>query len=58
MQATVYLELNNQEMLSVYNMGIGMVLCINENDLQKLDKAFKAAKEKYYIIGRVITKRK
>ncbi|MEE2975509.1 MAG: phosphoribosylformylglycinamidine cyclo-ligase [Thermodesulfobacteriota bacterium] len=51
-------RLNNQEMLSVYNMGIGMVLCINENDLQKLDKAFKAAKEKYYIIGRVITKRK
>ena len=43
-------------MISVFNVGIGFVLCINEKDLSLLDKIFKAKKERIYILGKVIKK--
>ena len=46
-------KLSTQEMLSIYNMGIGMVICIEEKELANLNKSFKLLKEKFYVIGRV-----
>ena len=46
-------KLSTQEMLSIYNMGIGMVVCIEEKELANLNKSFKLLKEKFYVIGRV-----
>ena len=49
-------NLKLREMISVFNVGIGFVLCINEKDLSLLDKIFKAKKERIYILGKVIKK--
>ena len=49
-------NLKLREMISVFNVGIGFVLCINEKDLSLLNKIFKAKKERIYILGKVIKK--
>jgi phosphoribosylformylglycinamidine cyclo-ligase len=48
------LELN--EMMRIFNMGIGFVLCLREEELGKLQKILKVKKEKFHVIGRVIKK--
>ena len=49
-------NLRLREMISVFNMGIGFVLCINERDLSLLDKILKAKKERIYVLGKVTKK--
>lgn len=41
-------------MYNTFNMGIGMVLAINKNDVDKTLKAIEAAGEKGYIIGETV----
>ena len=36
--------LSEKEMLKTFNCGIGMVLIINKNDINKFDKIFKKTK--------------
>tara|TARA_B100001996_G_scaffold362747_1_gene330499 strand:- start:659 stop:1672 length:1014 start_codon:yes stop_codon:yes gene_type:complete len=48
--------LDFNEMIRIFNMGIGFVICINSKDLERLEKILKLKKEKAYLIGRVIKK--
>lgn len=41
------------EQFRVFNMGIGMVLVIDKNNLSRAEKILTAKKEKYYLIGQV-----
>ena len=43
--------LSEKEMLKTFNCGIGMVLIINKNDINKFNKIFKKTKYKPKIIG-------
>ena len=47
-------KLNDKEMLSTFNCGIGMALIISENDLKKIQKILKGNNEKFFIIGKVV----
>lgn len=46
-------ELNRKEMFNIFNMGIGMVLAINEEILPEVVKILESNGEKAYLIGRV-----
>ncbi len=46
-------NLNREEMFNIFNMGIGMVLAINEADLHELLQLLEEQGEKAYIIGRI-----
>jgi phosphoribosylformylglycinamidine cyclo-ligase len=46
-------ELNRKEMFNIFNMGIGMVLAINEEILPEVVQILEANGEKAYLIGRV-----
>lgn len=46
-------NLNREEMFNIFNMGIGMVLAINEADLHALLQLLEEQGEKAYIIGRI-----
>ena len=41
-------------MYNTYNMGIGMVLCVDPADADKTMQALKAAGEKAYLIGETV----
>ena len=43
-------KLNDKEMLSTFNCGIGMALIISKNDLKRIKKILKSNNEKYFII--------
>ena len=45
------------ERYRVFNMGIGMVLFIDKNDLQKVERTLDEMNEKYYLIGQVVNKK-
>ena len=47
-------NMNDQEMLSTFNCGIGMALIISKKDLKKTQKLFEKLKEDYFIIGKII----
>ena len=47
-------KLNDREMLSTFNCGIGMALIISKKDLVKTLKFFKNKKEEFFIIGQII----
>ena len=49
-----YSGLNFEEMIKVFNMGIGFVICINEKDLGALSKILNSKNEKFYVLGNVI----
>ena len=44
-----------QEMLRTFNMGIGMVLFVSDQDLAKVERHFKSRRKKVYRIGEVST---
>lgn len=46
-------KMSKKERYRVFNMGIGMVLIIDKNNLSKVEKALTAGKEKFYLIGQV-----
>ncbi len=46
-------NLNREEMFNIFNMGIGMVLAIDEADLHELLQLLEEQGEKAYIIGRI-----
>ncbi|KPB05867.1 phosphoribosylformylglycinamidine cyclo-ligase [Bacillus sp. CHD6a] len=46
-------ELDRKEMFNIFNMGIGMVLAINEEILPEVVQILEANGEKAYLIGRV-----
>lgn len=43
-----------KEMIKVFNMGIGFVICVNEKDLKTLTSILKSKNERFYILGSVI----
>ena len=43
-----------EESFRVFNMGIGMVLIINKNNLSRIETILNSMKEKYYLIGQII----
>ena len=47
-------KLNDREMLSTFNCGIGMALIISKKDLRKVQKFFESKKEEFFIIGQII----
>ena len=47
-------KLNDYEMLSTFNCGIGMALVISKKDLNKVQKFFENKKEEFFIIGKII----
>jgi len=47
-------KLNDKEMLSTFNCGIGMALIISKNDLKKIQKFLKNNNEKFFVIGKII----
>jgi len=51
-------KLNDREMLSTFNCGIGMALIISKKDLKKTQKFYEKNKEEFFIIGKVIKNRK
>ena len=46
-------KVKKSEQFRVFNMGIGMILVIEREDLSKAEKILKSIKEKYYLIGQV-----
>ncbi|WP_077620419.1 phosphoribosylformylglycinamidine cyclo-ligase [Bacillus sinesaloumensis] len=46
-------NLDRKEMFNIFNMGIGMVLAINEADLQEVTGLLEEQGEKAYVIGRI-----
>ena len=47
-------KLNDKEMLSTFNCGIGMALIISKNDLKKIQKFLKNNNEKFFVIGKIV----
>ena len=47
-------KLNDYEMLSTFNCGIGMALVISKKYLNKVQKFFENKKEEFFIIGKII----
>ncbi|MCK4763688.1 MAG: phosphoribosylformylglycinamidine cyclo-ligase [Candidatus Aminicenantes bacterium] len=50
-------KVGEQERYRVFNMGIGMVLIIDSEDLSKVEKTLNSLDEKYYLIGQVVEKK-
>lgn len=42
-----------KEMYSTFNMGVGMMMIIDKEDLQNIEESLKEKQEKYYILGQV-----
>jgi phosphoribosylformylglycinamidine cyclo-ligase len=47
-------NIEDQEMYNTFNMGIGMVLVVNQSEAEQVISALEAMNEKAYIIGRVV----
>ena len=51
-----YGKVNHREMFNIFNMGIGMVLVVNQEDKDQVLSMFDSLGEKAYVIGRVTDK--
>ena len=40
-------------MFNIFNMGLGIVICVDKKNLTRLQRILAAKKEKHYIIGKV-----
>jgi phosphoribosylformylglycinamidine cyclo-ligase len=49
-------KIEHREMFNIYNMGIGMILAINEKDVTKAQEILAKANRKTYVIGKVTDK--
>ena len=47
-------NINAIERYRVFNMGIGMVLIIDKNELTRVEKALRLFGEKFYLIGQIV----
>jgi len=50
-------EVSKEESYRVFNMGIGMVIFIDQENLSKLETTLKGMKETYYLMGQVTEKK-
>jgi phosphoribosylformylglycinamidine cyclo-ligase len=50
-------KISKQERYRVFNMGIGMVLIVNKNDLSKVEEVLDSLNEPCYLIGQVVEKK-
>lgn len=46
-------EIEEQMMYNTFNMGLGMILAVDEADVEKTMEAVKAAGEAPYVVGRI-----
>ncbi len=51
-----YGKIDHREMFNIYNMGIGMILAIDKEDVQKAQEILSKANRKSYVIGKVTDK--
>ena len=51
-----YGKVNHREMFNIYNMGIGMILAINEADVERAQSILSSHGRKSYVIGHVTSK--
>ena len=51
-----YGNVSNEDMIRPFNLGIGMILVIEKNNLPDLESHLKALNEDYFVIGEVIEK--
>jgi len=47
-------DIAEEMMYNTFNMGIGMMLCVNGDDVDKTIEAIEAAGEKAYVVGRTV----
>ncbi len=48
-----YGKIDHREMFNIYNMGIGMILALDQEDVQKAQDILSKANRKSYVIGKV-----
>jgi|TARA_B100001142_G_scaffold101279_4_gene103420 phosphoribosylformylglycinamidine cyclo-ligase len=46
-------SLSSEEMFNIFNMGLGIVICVDKKNLTRLQRILAAKKEKHYIVGKV-----
>jgi phosphoribosylformylglycinamidine cyclo-ligase len=46
-------QIDDQMMYNTYNMGLGMVLCVDPADVDKTLEAVKASGETPYVVGKI-----
>lgn len=51
-----YGKINHREMFNIFNMGIGMVLVVNKNDVNKTIETLEKNNTKGYVIGNITNK--
>lgn len=51
-----YGKIDHREMFNIFNMGIGMVLAIDEKDVQKAQEIFSSHHRNTYVIGSITSK--
>ena len=49
-------NVSTEDMIRPFNLGIGLILIIDKNHLQELDKHLKSQNEDYVLLGKVISK--
>ena len=47
-------ELTDEQIYNTFNMGIGMVVCVDKADAEKTIAALEASGEKAYLIGKTV----
>jgi phosphoribosylformylglycinamidine cyclo-ligase len=47
-------KLNREDLLATFNMGVGMILIVGQENLRALENDLKRRREKFYRIGRIV----
>ncbi len=48
-----YGNISTKEMCNVFNMGIGFIMAVDKNDVEKVQSLLKEIGEESYVIGKV-----